>query len=63
MVENELLLLISEYYEEVTPLGHLIQSGNCIPALNYIYESLFYKAMAHFGEGRQSMQRIINEEF
>jgi hypothetical protein len=33
--------LISEYYREVTPLGHLIQSGNCPLAFNYTYESLF----------------------
>jgi hypothetical protein len=27
--------LIREYYKEVTPLGHLIQSGNSAPAFNY----------------------------
>jgi hypothetical protein len=26
--------LFSEYYKEVTPLGHLIQSGNCPLAFN-----------------------------
>jgi hypothetical protein len=30
---------ISEYYKEVTPLGHLIQSGNCPPAFSYTYKS------------------------
>jgi hypothetical protein len=29
--------LISEYYKEVTPLGHLIQSGSCTPAFDYTY--------------------------
>jgi hypothetical protein len=45
--------LISEYYKEVAPLGHLIQSGNCPLAYNYTYESLFYKARLSFDEGRQ----------
>jgi hypothetical protein len=28
--------LIREYYKEVTPLGHLIQSGNCpLPSTTY----------------------------
>jgi hypothetical protein len=36
--------LISKYYREVTPLSHLIQSGNCPLAFNYTYESLFYEA-------------------
>jgi hypothetical protein len=45
--------LIGKYYKEVTPLGHLIQSGNCPLAFNYIYESLIYKARLSFNEGRQ----------
>jgi hypothetical protein len=45
--------LISGYYKEVTPLGHLIQSGNCPPAFDYIYESSFYDARVSFDEGRQ----------
>jgi hypothetical protein len=43
--------LISEYYKEVTPLVHLIQSGNCPPAFDYTYESLFYEARVSFNEG------------
>jgi hypothetical protein len=42
--------LISEYYKEVTTLGHLIQSGNCSPALNYIHQSLFFEARLSFDE-------------
>jgi hypothetical protein len=49
--ENE-QLLISEYYKEVTPIRHLIQSGNCLPAFNYIYESLFYEARVSFHEDK-----------
>jgi hypothetical protein len=45
--------LTSEYYKEVTPLGHLIQSGECLLAYNYTYESLFYEARVPFGEGRK----------
>jgi hypothetical protein len=45
--------LISEYYKVVTPLGHSIQSGNCLLAFNYTYESLFYEAMVSVDDGRQ----------
>jgi hypothetical protein len=45
--------LISEYYKEVPPQCHLIQSGNCPLAFNYTYESMFYEARVFFGEGRQ----------
>jgi hypothetical protein len=45
--------LISEYYKELTPLGHLIQSWNCPLAFNYTYESLFYESRVFFDEGRQ----------
>jgi hypothetical protein len=45
--------LISEYYKEVTPLSHLIQSGNCALAFNYTYQSLFYEARVSFDEKRQ----------
>jgi hypothetical protein len=31
--------LISEYYKEITPLGHLIQSGNCPPTFDNTHES------------------------
>jgi hypothetical protein len=56
--------LISEYYKEVTTLCHLIQSGNCSPAFNYTYESLFYEARASFDEGRQIKEaKDHNEEF
>jgi hypothetical protein len=56
--------LNSEYYKEVTPLGHLIQSGNCPPAFNYTYESLFYKARASFDEGRRLKKaEDHNDEF
>jgi hypothetical protein len=56
--------LISEYYKEVTPLGHLIQSGNCPPAFNYKYESLFYEARSYFDEERQIKEaKDLNEEF
>jgi hypothetical protein len=50
--ENE-QSLISKYYKEVTPLDHLIQSGNCPLAFDYTYESLFYEARVLFSEGRQ----------
>jgi hypothetical protein len=33
--------LLSKYYREVTPLRHLIQSGNCPLAFNYMYRTLF----------------------
>jgi hypothetical protein len=50
--------------KEVTPLGHLIQSANCPPAFNYIYESLFYEVRVSFDEGRQIKEpREHNEEF
>jgi hypothetical protein len=56
--------LIREYYKEVTPLGHLIQTGNCPPAFNYTYESLFCKARVAFDEGRQiQVAEDHNEEF
>jgi hypothetical protein len=42
--------LISEYYKQVTPLGHLIQSENCALAFNYTYKSLFYEARLSFDE-------------
>jgi hypothetical protein len=45
--------LISKYYKEVTPLGHLIQSGNCPTAFDYTYESLFYEAGVFFDEGNK----------
>jgi hypothetical protein len=46
----------------VSPLGHLIQSGNCPPAFNYTYESLFYEARVD--EGRQIKEaKDHNEEF
>jgi ribonuclease HI len=52
---------ISEYHKEVTPLGHLTQSGSCPPAYDYTYESLFYGA---FNEGRQIKEaEDHNEEF
>jgi hypothetical protein len=51
-VENE-QPLISGYYREVTPFGHLIQSGNCSLPFNYTYDSLFYEAKVSFDEGRQ----------
>jgi hypothetical protein len=44
------LSLISKYYIEVTPLGHLIQSGNCPPAFDYTHGSLFYEARIPFDE-------------
>jgi hypothetical protein len=44
--------LISEYYKEVTSLGHLIQSGNCPLAFSYTYESLFYETRVSFDERR-----------
>jgi hypothetical protein len=50
--------LISEYYKEVTPLGHLIQSGNCPLASNHIYESFFYEAGVSFGEGRFTTRNL-----
>jgi hypothetical protein len=50
--ENE-QLLISEYYKEVTPLGHLMKSGNCPLAFNYTYKSLFHEVRISFDEGRQ----------
>jgi hypothetical protein len=56
--------LISEYYKEVTPLGHLIQLGNCPLAFNYTYESRFYEARVSFGERRQIKEaEDHNKEF
>jgi hypothetical protein len=45
--------LISEYYKEVSPHCHSIQSGNSHLAINYTYESIFYVARVSFDEGRQ----------
>jgi hypothetical protein len=45
--------LIREYYTEATPLGRLIQSGDCPLAFNCTYESLLYDAMVSFDVGRQ----------
>jgi hypothetical protein len=50
--------LISEFYKEVTPFGHLIQSGNCPLAFSYTYKSLFCEAMVSFDKERQRKQRI-----
>jgi hypothetical protein len=44
--------LLSEYYKEVSSLGHLIQSENFPHAFNYAYESICYKARLSFHEGR-----------
>jgi hypothetical protein len=61
--ENE-QLLISEYYKDVTPLSHVIQSGNCPLAFNYAYESLFSEARVSFDEGRQIKEtEDHNKEF
>jgi hypothetical protein len=54
--------LNSEYYKEVTPLRHLIQSGNCPPPFDHTYESLFYKARVSFVEGRQIKEAEDHEE-
>jgi hypothetical protein len=43
-----------EYYKEVNPLGHLIQSVNCPLVFNYTYESLSYEAKVYFNERRQT---------
>jgi hypothetical protein len=45
--------LTSNYYKEVTPLGQLIQSGDCPRPFNYTYKSLIYEARISFDEGRQ----------
>jgi hypothetical protein len=56
--------LISEYYKEVTTLCHLIQPGNCPPAFNYTYKSIFYEARLSFDERRQIKEaEDHNEEF
>jgi hypothetical protein len=55
--------LIGEYYKEITPLCCLIQSGNCPPAFNYTYESLFNKVRIFFDEGRQIKEAEDHEEF
>jgi hypothetical protein len=56
--------LISEYYKDVTPLGHLTQSMNCPVAFNYTYESLFYEARVSIDEGRQRKEaKDHNKEF
>jgi hypothetical protein len=56
--------LINEYYNEVTSLDHLIQSGYCPLAFNYTYESLFYEARVSLDEGRQIKEaKDHNEEF
>jgi hypothetical protein len=55
---------IREYYKEVTPLSHLIKSGNRPPAFNYTYKSLFYEAGVSFDEGRQINEaKDHNKEF
>jgi hypothetical protein len=54
--------LISAYYKEITPLGHLIQSGNCPLAFNYTYESLFFEARASFDARRQIMEAEDHNE-
>jgi hypothetical protein len=59
--ENE-QSLISEYYKELTSLGHLIQSGNCPPAFNYKHESLFYEARLSSYEGRQVKEAKDHKE-
>jgi hypothetical protein len=43
---------ISEYYKELTPLSHLIQSWICPLAFNHTYESLFYESRVSFDEGK-----------
>jgi hypothetical protein len=51
--------LISEYYNAVTPLRHLIQSGDSPPALNYTFESTFYEARdLSMREDKSRKQRI-----
>jgi hypothetical protein len=54
---------IGEYYKEVTPLGHLFQSGNCSLSFNYTHESLFCEARVSFDEGRQIKVAENHEEF
>jgi hypothetical protein len=54
--------LISEYYKEVAPLGHLIQSRNFSSAFNYTYESLFYEAWVSFEKGRQTKKAEDHNE-
>jgi hypothetical protein len=54
--------LISKYYKDVIPLGHLIQSGNCPLAFSYTYKSLFYKARVSFNEGRQIREAEAHNE-
>jgi hypothetical protein len=48
--ENE-QSLANEYYKNLTPLGHLIQPGNCHLCFNYTYKSLSYEASVSFDEG------------
>jgi hypothetical protein len=55
--------LISEYYKEITPLCHLIQSGDSPPAFNYTYESIFYESRVSFNKGRQIKEADHNQEF
>jgi hypothetical protein len=56
--------LISEHYKEVTPLRHLIQSGNCALAFNYTYKSLFYEVRVSFDERRLIREaKVHNEQF
>jgi hypothetical protein len=50
--------------KRLTPLRHLIQSGNCPLAFNYIYESLFYEARVSFNDGGQIKEaEDHNEEY
>jgi hypothetical protein len=50
--------------ELITPLSHLVQSGNCALAFNYTYKSLYYEARVSFDERRQiNEMKDHNEEF
>jgi hypothetical protein len=69
-VENE-QPPISEYYKEITPLDHLVQSGNCLLGFNYTYESIFYETRPSFVEERQAkdsedhneeLKKIVHEK-
>jgi hypothetical protein len=51
--------MMSEYHEEITPLGHLIQSRICPLAFNYTYKSLFYDVREPLDEGRQMKKQRI----
>jgi hypothetical protein len=54
--------VISEYYKEVTSLGHLIQSGDCPLAFNYMHESLFYKTRVSFDDGRPIKEADVHNK-